>query len=514
MLFGKKERQDPWHNTIMEQIRNLESGDLTGIRMAYCAFAAGDGELIRQAGEAIRRQFSPMTSMQMLKICERFREFTSIEWHVDWAKVSLSRIEEELPKETYRYVLILGSFHPNGYFREKCVEAMGDYDRMLFWLFPRVNDWVLEIRRTACRVLKKYLSACDGTELIMGLPAYERLQDCRRRTESQMQELETQIKERLSFALKELDLRKIRYMEPCFRASLYRIAVQDRLWNMQEMEFCLKQEKMSCLKKFLIKRILAHPNCTLAWAEHYLADSSSQVRKAALEFKYEHLKTCWDGLEHMLLDKSKGVRGYAAYILERHSSLDIREYYFVHIQDKKPEYAILGLSEFSRNGNVQVLLKCLERTEGKIEKCTLLALGSQEDFRDEELLWNYLLNDKNDIAKAAYLSICKRGFYLGAERIYEAYRQTQIEHQKKYLLKLLFRESSWNRLPYLLRLYGENMSEEERNRVLSGICCRSMYGSLTEKLAEKILSALEENREKLPDGVEKGILFDMKFLAK
>lgn len=80
--------------------------------MAYCAFASGDGELIRQAGEAIRRQFSLMASMQMLKICERFREFTSIEWYVDWAKVSLSRIEE-LPKETYRYVLILGSFHPN-----------------------------------------------------------------------------------------------------------------------------------------------------------------------------------------------------------------------------------------------------------------------------------------------------------------------------------------------------------------------------------------------------------------
>ena len=41
-----------------------------------------------------------------------------------------------------------------------------------------------------------------------------------------------------------------------------------------------------------------------------------------------------------------------------------------------------------------------------------------------------------------------------------------------------------------------------------------MYGSLTKELAKKILLALEENREKLPDGVEKGILFDMKFLVK
>lgn len=48
------------------------------------------------------------------------------------------------------------------------------------------------------------------------------------------------------------------------------------------------------------------------------------------------------------------------------------------------------LSEFSRNGNVQEYLKCLERTEGKIVKYTLLAQGSQEDFTDKELLWNYL----------------------------------------------------------------------------------------------------------------------------
>lgn len=165
----------------------------------------------------------------------------------------------------------------------------------------------------------------------------------------------------------------------------------------------------------------------------------------AVEFRYEHLKDCWPGLELMLLDKSRGVREYAAYILERRSSLNIHRYYLSRLNDNLSKTAILGLAENSHEGNVPRLLEWLAHPDCGIVKCTLLALGSQEDFTDEALLWRYVLEERADLSKAAYLSICKRDFYPGAARIYNALLKLRAEHHRRYLLKLLLREPSWNR---------------------------------------------------------------------
>lgn len=499
---------------IEDWLEKLEAGDIAGLRVVYGAFATNDKELIRRAGTAIEQQLGKMQRPQLLKLCERFREFTSLEWAIDWAKVSLNKVKEVLPEEAYREVLILGSFHPNGYFREKCIFEMAEYDGMLFWLFFRVNDWVGNIRTAACGILESYLQDVTVEELFDSMPAYERLWTCHRRTEEQMQKLWDRIEERLSSALKEIEISEIPHMEPAVRKALYRVLVQSGFLTLWEMDSILRQEKIPCLKSFLIRSIMAQPDCTVAWAEHYLTDPSAVVRRLAVEFRYEHIKTGWQGLEEMLLDSSRGVREYAAYILSRHGSFDVRKYYLEHLGDDKPEYAIMGLAESGRCGNVQALMTCLERPERRILKCTLLALGCQEDFKDEELLWHYLLDSRIDISKAAYISIRKKDFYPGAERLYGAYMEAEAQHHKRYFLNLLLRENSWQRLPFLLRIYHRDMPAEGSRKVLTGIRNRSMYGRISPALQKDILLALESNGRELPEGVEKAILYDMKFLVR
>ncbi|MDE6926502.1 MAG: hypothetical protein K2P59_14820 [Acetatifactor sp.] len=497
---------------IENRIDKLDEGDITELKAVYSAFATDDADLVRRAGKAVAGQLGGLQRPALLRLCEQFRDFTSLEWFIDWAKVSLDNVKKELSEEEYRYLLILGSFHPNGYFREKCIYEMAEYDGMLFWLFFRVNDWVRDIRTAACGVLNDYLCRVSAEELFDSMPAFERLQDCHRRSEDQMEKLWEQIETRLSLAWKDIDIRKIPLMEPAARSALYKALLRSKVSTLQEIDVILQQEKLSCLQRILIGGIFARPDCTVERAERYLTDSSAVNRRRAVEYKYEHLKTCWPGLERMLLDSSRGVREYAVYILEQHSSLDIREYYLDHLGEDKPEYAIMGLAEFGRSGNLPELMKCLERPERRVLKCTILALGYQEDFTEEELLWQYLPDDRNEISKAAYLSILRRDFYPGAERIYEAYIKSEAEHQKRYLLKLLLRESSWKRLPYLVRLYGREMPEEESRKVLSGIRNRFMYGKISQPLREDILLALEENGGALPEGMEKAILYDMKYV--
>ena len=116
-------------------IEKLETGDLTGLRVVYSAFASDEAGLIKRAGAAVVGALEGLRRSQLLRLCERFRDFTSLEWTIDWAEVSLDSTKKELPEEAFRYVLILGSFHPNGYFREKCLNEMAEHDGMLFWMF-------------------------------------------------------------------------------------------------------------------------------------------------------------------------------------------------------------------------------------------------------------------------------------------------------------------------------------------------------------------------------------------
>lgn len=511
-VLNRKKKISPWYDLLTEWIEKLEAGEMSALRVVYSAFASGDPALIRRAGAALQTQLSSMTRMQLLKLCECFRTFTSLEWSIDWADIDLEPFRKELTEEAYQYVLILGSFHPNGYFREACIRKMADQKGMLFWLFPRVNDWVLQIRSIASMLLETRLTDCDEDELIACLPVFERLQNCRRRTGKQIQALRECLETRLSRTLKTTEPKRILRLEPAIRAALYRIATQAGLFDFSEMEVYLELERMTCLKRILIRKIFSHPNCILERAEHFLKDRSSLIRRMAVEFRYEHLKDCWPGLELMLLDKNRGVREYAAYILERRSSLNIRGYYLAHLGDAAPDTAILGLAEYSHEGNVSRLLEGLNHPDRRTVKCTLLALGEQKDFTDEALLWHYVLDDHIDLSKSAYLSIRKKGFYPGAARIYGALLNVRAEHHRQYLLKLLLRESSWERLPYLLLLYRPDLPGHEKEQILSGIRIRSMYQKVSESLCDQILQALKQKKDILPSGTAESILYDIQFI--
>ena len=501
-----------WPKIIDRELEKLEAGDIRALLTSYCAFAVGDKKLMRRAGRIIRQQLENCTLGQMIGLYERFRTFISLEWSIDWSALPIKPILDALDGEDLKYVLILGTFHPNGYFRERCMQELAGESGALPYLMLRANDWAEPVREKAFFLLESYIVKCSMEEILSAMPVLEKLQHSGRRSDEQLETLKSQVFARLERILKNEDWRDVWPEDFSVRKSLYRMAMESGLLSMEQMDNWLRREKNSCAVTMLIRGILTHPDCSLARAEHYLTYPNAQIRKYALEYTYEHRKESWPELVSMLLDSGRSVREYAAYILERHTDLDIREYYLEHLGDERPEYAILGLSEYSRSGNVVALLPGLKHPAGRVQKCTLLALGRQEDFEDEELLWNYLLNERADISKAAFISIQRRGFYPGAEKLYHAYCSSKKEHKRRYLLCLLLRESSWERLPWLIRIYGEDLAEQEKWLVRGGIRCRFMYTKVSEAQKEEIYRALKEKKETLPKGVEEEILYDMRFV--
>ena len=353
---------------------------------------------------------------QMIELYERFRTFTSLEWSIDWSSLSLNSILRAFcgkdQGEERKYVLILGTFHPNGYFWERCMEELVKESGALPYLMLRANDWVKPVREKAFFLLNRYIASCSVEEILFSMPMLEKLESSGRRSDEQLQELKIRIFAKLEQILKGEGWRDIWAEDFSVRKSLYRMAKSQGILHMEQMDEWLRREKDSFGMTMLIKGILSHPDCTLERAKKY----------------------------------------------------------------------------------------------------TLLALGRQEDFENEELLWKYLLDEQEDISKAACISIQKRGFYPGAKKLYCAYCSSKKEHQKRYLLRLLLRESSWNRLPWLIRLYNEGLPEQEKQRVKGGIHCRFMYARVPEMQKEEICKALKEKAGKLPKGMEEEICYDMKFV--
>ena len=105
-------------------------------------------------------ELESLTLRQMTGLYERFRTFISLEWSIDWSSLSLNSILRALcgkdQGEERKYVLILGTFHPNGYFRERCMEELAKESGALPYLMLRANDWVKPIFENE-ELLWKYL---------------------------------------------------------------------------------------------------------------------------------------------------------------------------------------------------------------------------------------------------------------------------------------------------------------------------------------------------------------------
>ncbi len=389
-MFWGKSRQTYWLEIIEKELEKLESGDMRELLMVYCAFAVGDKKRMRLVGHVIRKQLECLTLGQMIGLYKRFRTFTSLEWSIDWSALSLKPIMDALDgenqKEERKYVLILGTFHPNGYFRERCMEELAKERGALPYLMLRANDWVKPVRKKAFSLLNRYIVSCTMEEILFSMPVLEKLECSGRRSDEQLQELKKRIFASLEQNLKDEGWQDIWLEDFSVRKSLYRMTIGQGILSMEQMDEWLRKEKDSFGMAVLIRGILSHPDCTLERAEEYLAYPNTRIRRCALEYQYEHLKDSWPGLDSMLLDSGRGVRDYASYILEKHTHLDIREYYLSHLKDERPDYAVLGLSEYSHRGNVSALLPGLKHPIRRVQKYTLLALGRQEDFEDEELL--------------------------------------------------------------------------------------------------------------------------------
>lgn len=511
----QKQSQNLRHKELAgHAIKKLNEGDSTYLFQVYSVFAFNNDLLIKQSGMAIGSLLKSYTMTQMIRLNQLFRQNTSIEWFIDWQYVDLKHIKNQFDSESdYIYALILGTFHPNGYFRERCICNLAGFKDTLPYLVLRMNDWVKSVRLQAWSLVSVTLENCLLTEIFLATQALEIVRRSERRENEYLFDAEIIIEKRIERDLKTISINDILSYEFQVRAGIFRILFSKKILPIETAEYLLKNEKHSFCQMIIITGILKYYECALSQIDEYLRYDSTIIRRKALEYKYEVVRDTWLGLEEMLLDKNYGIRQFVSFILNKYSQCSIPEFYINHLDMENPMAAILGLGESGNKNMSECLQPFLEAEDERIVRSAVIAIGKLQGVEGDELYWSYLFYGSHTVAKACYKIICSHGICYGSKWLYEAYCESTVWYERRYLLLLLLRSRTWDRLPYLMYLYGEGSTEMMPEQILAGMCGRNLCAYITIEQKELIKDALIAYEKILPEKLVAGIRFDFQFLA-
>ena len=175
MFFKKKETTEE-RNKITEFGDRLLQGDVGCLAWLYEQLVYEDAKGCAIIADDIKRFMSELDTVHLIRLDERFRDTSSLEWFTKWKDVDPEKLVKSVEdREAALWILRLGTFHPNGYYREKCVRKLiGDKSSVPFLLL-RLNDWARVVRDIAGGVADtvKMLSV---EEIIASLPYLEKVE--------------------------------------------------------------------------------------------------------------------------------------------------------------------------------------------------------------------------------------------------------------------------------------------------------------------------------------------------
>ena len=480
----------------------------------YSHITSDDPEIVKEASGTIAGYLKTLDIRAILRLSDDFRKTTSLEWSIDWSRTDIVKIERTVgDEETFLWLMRLGTFHPNGYFRERCTWRLRTDPSSYMYILLRLNDWVLEVRLRAREALSDF-SQMALDDLMMCLFAMEKLRRCERLDIFSYRE----IKERLAKRLRELTptIEKTQMMQydDMTRRAFYRLLLEQQALSKAEIGNILSWERNSQCQLVIISMYLNHGEISEKELDEFLTHRSLIVRRLAIERKYDLIGKPWDGLSDMLLSPSASIRCDVRFILRKHTGMDIRSYYLEHLQNPnititEKRICILGLAETGKPEDTDMLKAYLLENNTGVTKNTLHALGALRASDFDEVFWKYLQDKRLPVMVQAYREIASHNIRYGGKKIYDLFMETSSEPLRKKLAHLLIAEIYWDRIPYILMLYNYE-NEDVRNIIRRGAKTPTYSYGVTKERLELIASILDDEKYDLPDKLKEKIRFNLK----
>lgn len=511
MFFKKKEKTEN-RNNILEFGDRLIQGDVGCLAWLYEQLVYEDAKGCSVIADYIKQFMTGLDTVNLIRVDERFRETSSLEWFTKWKEVDPGKFEKYIAdRDAFLWILRLGTFHPNGYYREKCVRKLiGDKDSVPFLLL-RLNDWAKVVRDIAGCVADT-VRMLTVEEIIENLPYLDKVEHGFRRDYGIIEDIKKTMSESIREGVREFNLKKVKYYDLPARRRLYRLIIETRAIDKDVIRTLINLEKNSQLQTSLLSGYMNNYEVSIEEIDDFIDYKSEVVQRLAIERKYIRINSIWDGLEQKLISSSAGLRSSVRYILQMKSDIDIRQYYLDRIDSTERGICILGLGENGKESDADLLMKYLESDNAGIVKKTLHALGMLRGDKAADIFWKYLHDDRQGVMCQAYREISAANIRYKAKNIYDLFEKTDSVELKRKLAARLAREEYWDRLPYILKLYSHE-DDTVRDRTRYGLKGVNMYGRISKENAEWIKEILADDSCKVPECMKTEILFNLKHVC-
>lgn len=500
-----------WENNFSKVLNDFNSGKENLLPTIYCYLTSSNVKTVAQAAHAIAEYMNMQDFSGICRLGDRFRETTSMEWSIDWKNFDIKSIRTENAEDRL-WFLRLGTFHPNGYYREKCIREIKDDRAFLPYAILRLNDWVKEVRAAAeetCLSVTEF----SAPEIIGFLPYLEKVKKGDRANNRTVAEIEKTIVESASKHPVPIDKIFIRQNDEKTRKTVYRFLASNKILSKEDVNSIISMEKSGQIQNLLMTILIEKYDLSITELDEYLNSKSVNIQKKALEQKYNLLKGYWDGLENLLLSRSFKVREMTRYILEKHTEIDAKAYYVEHLESACKKVCIQGIGECGTAQDAETIKPYLEDSDPGIVKVSMhaIALLLKEDAIG--IYRRFLPDSRESVAHQAYKEIVAYNLSCGAENLYNLCLTTQSEFMKEKYAYRLLKEPVWEALPYILMLYSSD-DEIVRNIMRTVKGNFRTYSTLSPEQAERIKNIMQDARYGIPEKLMENILFSMKYSIK
>lgn len=407
--------------------------------------------------------------------------------------------------ENYPYILAVGTFHFNGYFREHCVKEIAEYPQFLPFAFNLLNDWVTQVRKRAEKSVGKMMSAADIFTVAVTYKEFDLMEKNGRYDKAYLADMRRNAAARITVGLDVPTAEKFCKMpQERERYMVFSALLRDKLPSIETAKYIISHENKN-VESILTLYFISRYELSKKLLIDFTKNRQPKVRAAAVDKLYE-LFGLWEGADYLLLDQTKAVRSRMQFYFEKHSSLDVKKFY----KDNFPlPSAIMGFGECGKYEDEQYVKHFTDSPDDKIAAAAVYALANMTGDGNDDLYYELLFDSRKKTAKAAYRAFLRVGNAF-PERVY---RDITVNSGNELLVRRLVRIlckcsiSPWYAMPYLIRLYNE---EDMYIQILVRYTVekRSRFITVSGDLADDINTALNESvlPSKLADDIKKQLV--------
>lgn len=454
-----KKMQDKIFNELLSD--NVKLSDIPDVFQLLLS----SGEKIKlQAAEVLNQVVGSLSSNQLVKMDQMFRERTSYDWHYDWKNKNPNELlHPSMSQEENVAILGLSSFHPNGYFREKAILALSNMKTgyEIPYILIRLNDWVRQVRNTSKEQLLRYITPEYVMDFVNNLPLVLRLRECSRDEHIDIIDKVVSIISspegfpKLISGLQSADSK--------VRLACYKIILQTKVIDNRSIINYLIKDTNPYNRLFVLRNIRNEitQDEFIGISQLLLHDKYAQIRIIGLELLYYFSpKEAINILEKSLFDNNHSVRELSRYLLSKNKKYDFAAIYRDEIQKNEKLYSsICGLGETGNINDSKFIIKFMDSDVVKIVKASITALARLDIQGNKEKILLFLNDERAGISKTVRKVLSKEINTGDAEIIYGIFKRAIYEHIKINTCVLLCSLSKWYAIRYIIELCSDKNEE-------------------------------------------------------